>query len=201
MNKGANTPPRICVVDDDPAVLASMDALLDSWGFTTMLCQSGTALLEVEAHSCKCLLMDVRMPGPDGISVVETLRSAGCRAPIIIMTGHGDVGMAVRAMRSGADDFIEKPFDDEDLVDRIRTLLNRAALATPDGAWLASLTAREREVLEEVVAGHPNKIIAYHLGISQKTVELHRSRMMAKSGAGNLSSLVRMALKAGIDPD
>lgn len=194
-------PPNIWVVDDDPAVRLSLEALLGSWGFATTVCASGAELLERQGHACSCLLMDVRMPGPDGIAVTQRLRAAGNKAPIIIMTGHGDVSMAVRAMRSGADDFIEKPFDDADLVGRIRTLIDRSEATATDCAWLASLTARERQVLNEVVAGHPNKIIAYHLDISQKTVELHRSRVMAKSGAGNVSSLVRMALKAGIDPD
>lgn len=196
---------RLCIVEDDAAVAESLVALLASWGFDCRVYASAEACLAAGAEAAAdCLLVDVRLPGMDGLALVAALRELGVATPAIMVTGHGDVAMAVRALQNGAQDFIEKPFIDADLVARIRRLIASRAGAPPgpvDSAWLDSLTPREREVMREVVAGHPNKVIAHKLGVSPKTVEIHRARVMRKSGAENLSHLVRLALKAGIDPE
>ena len=158
-----------------------------------------------DRRSSDCILMDVRLPGRDGLAILGEMRRQGDATPVIVLTGHGDVPMAVRALREGAQDFIEKPFDDEDLVRRIGIALDEretsAAEAAAHAAILAKLTPREREVMCEVVAGHANKVIAHRLGMSAKTVEIHRSRVMEKTGAKSLPHLVRFALKVGVGPE
>lgn len=198
--------PLIQVVEDDEAVRGSLEALLEVWGFAVEPYPDGEAYLATarpdDAHA---ILLDVRLPGQDGLEVLRSLRAAGVHTPVIILTGHGDVPMAVQALRDGADDFIEKPFDDADLVQRIDAAARRQqAEAAPQAPYLeriARLTPRESDVMREVVAGHPNKIVAHRLGLSPKTVEIHRARVMDKTGVRSLSELVRLALKAGIDPE
>ncbi|RUZ78068.1 response regulator, partial [Mesorhizobium sp. M7A.F.Ca.CA.001.14.1.1] len=148
-----------------------------------------------------CIVTDVRMPGIDGIEFLRQLRSGGHTIPVIVMTGHADVALAVQAMKEGASDFIEKPFDDEMLIDAIRSTLanrNQANATHPQSSEihgrLATLSERERQVLDGLVSGLPNKTIAYDLGISPRTVEIHRANVMSKMAAGSLSHLVRMAL-------
>ncbi|MFQ6548466.1 response regulator transcription factor [Aestuariibius sp. 2305UL40-4] len=192
-------PTEILIVDDDQAVAASLEALLQSWGYRTRIFQSGEDLLGCADPGGECLLLDVRLPGIDGLTVLEALRTRGDVIPVILMTGHGDIDMAVRAMRGGAQDFIEKPFHDKDLIDRIKTAVELVQPEAECRARLAKLTPREADVLREVVAGHPNKIIAHRLGISPKTVELHRARVMDKTMARNLSQLIRIALRAGVE--
>ncbi len=190
------------IVEDDGAVAASLAALLEAWGFETETFGDGEAFLEATAPGrWACVLLDVRLPGRDGLSVLRVFRQHERHIPVVIMTGHGDVSMAVNALKDGAQDFIEKPFDDGDLVQRLRTAIAHTPEGAECAARLARLTPRETDVMREVVAGHPNKIIAHRLGLSPKTVELHRARVMSKTGARSLSHLVRMALKAGIDPD
>ncbi|QPH54121.1 response regulator transcription factor [Pontivivens ytuae] len=190
------------IVEDDGAVAASLAALLGAWGFEAELFEDGETFLAAAAPGrWACVLLDVRLPGDDGLSVMKAFRGVERHIPVIIMTGHGDISMAVHALKEGAQDFIEKPFDDEDLVRRLRTAIARTPEGADCAARLARLTPRETDVMREVVAGHPNKIIAHRLGVSPKTVELHRARVMSKTGAKSLSHLVRMALKAGIDPD
>ncbi|HYM01513.1 MAG TPA: response regulator FixJ [Stellaceae bacterium] len=199
--------PKIFIVDDDEAVRDSLQLLLRSAGYTNVVpYASGREFLE-RAHPRPgdCLLLDVRMPDMDGLELQEELNDRGVRIPIIIMTGHGEVPIAVRAMKAGALDFVEKPFSDALLMDCVSQALAVAARDNRQAEEsegikrrLASLTPRECEVLERMIAGQPNKLIAYDLGISPRTIEIHRARVMDKMQARSLSALVRMALMAGI---
>jgi two-component system, LuxR family, response regulator FixJ len=151
-----------------------------------------------------CIITDVRMPGLSGIDLLRRLQEMQIGLPVIVITGHGDVPLAVEAMKCGAIDFLEKPFDDDVLLTSVRSALNRseesAAIESERAdirARIAALTQRERDVLEGLVAGHPNKIIAFKLEISPRTVEIYRANLMTKMKAGSLSELVRMALVVG----
>ena len=190
------------VVDDDVDVRKSLGFLLATADFAVRLHESATAFLSTAPRSLDgCIVTDVRMPGIDGIEFMRQLRASGHTIPVIVMTGHADVALAVQAMKEGASDFIEKPFDDEMLIDAIRSALanrNQANATHPQSAEihgrLATLSERERQVLDGLVSGLPNKTIAYDLGISPRTVEIHRANVMSKMAAGSLSHLVRMAL-------
>jgi two-component system response regulator FixJ len=202
-----SAPPTIFVVDDDDAVRDSLRLLLQAHGYTVAAFASGDEFLErapVPGRGC-CLLIDVRMPGRSGLDVQEELRRAGNPLPVIIMTGHGDVPLAVRAMKGGAVDFIEKPFTEETILNSIGYALGLAAdterrrgPSAEIEMRLDLLTEREREVFQAVVTGRQNKVIAYELGISPRTVEIYRANLMNKMQAGSLSELVRMALVVGI---
>jgi two-component system response regulator FixJ len=199
--------PCICIVDDDPAVRDSVQALLESAGHAVRAFPAARAFLaERESVSCACLIADIRMPDMDGLTLQEELVRLKAGIPVVIITGHGDVTLAVRAMKAGAVDFIEKPFDDETLltaVDRAaaagRAAKGKAAQSEEAAARVAALSAREREVLERLVAGKANKVIAYELSISPRTVEIHRANVMDKMQAKSLSELVRFAIAAGMD--
>jgi two-component system response regulator FixJ len=200
--------PIVFVVDDDDAVRDSLSLLLETSGHRVRAFGSAQNLLDAltpEAHGC--IIADVRMPGMDGLELQERLAARRIGLPVIIMTGHGDVPIAVRAMKAGAVDFIEKPFAEEPLLETVRLALvqsqrDRRRSGEPSAEErLAQLTTREREVLEAMVAGHPNKAIAHLLQISPRTVEIHRARVMEKTGARSLSHLVRLALQAGVVPD
>jgi two-component system response regulator FixJ len=194
------------VIDDDEAVRDSLAFLLDSAGLAARCHDSAEAFLRLAPElKAGCVLTDVRMPGMDGLALQRRLGELGVRLPVIVMTGHGEVPIAVQALKAGAVDFIEKPFDDETLLAAVRAALDadrrarerqgeHAALA----ARLAGLTPRERQVLERLVQGQPNKTIAHDLGTSPRTIEVHRARVMEKMGARSLSELVRMALSVGI---
>lgn len=188
---------EVCIVEDDHAVAASLQAILHSHDISSRVYETGEAFLS-ECITADCVLMDVRLPGRDGLSTLETWRQSNSVTPAIVMTGHGDVRMAVKAFHAGAQDFVEKPFDAEELIERMKLAIDQSAEALRCRDLLERLTPREFDVLKQVVAGHPNKIIAYNLGISQKTVELHRARVMEKTGAQSLSHLVRLAMKAQI---
>ena len=197
---------RIVLVEDDDAVRLSLCAVLESWDYEVRDFVSAESLLDAGIpDDTHCILLDVRLPGIDGITLLGRIRETDASTPIIIITGHGDVAMAVKALREGAQDFIEKPYDDEDLVNRIEAV--RGMIPSPDDSvqpikdLFATLTPRETDVMREVVAGHANKMVAYRLEMSPKTVEIHRARVMDKTGAQSLSHLVRMALKIGIDPE
>ncbi|MER9838871.1 response regulator FixJ [Mesorhizobium sp. M0145] len=190
------------VVDDDVDVRKSLGFLLATANFAVRLYESATAFLAAATSNLDgCIVTDVRMPGIDGIEFLRQLRSRGHTLPVIVMTGHADVALAVQAMKEGAADFIEKPFDDEVLIEAIRSALdsrNRTEATHPQGVEirgrLAALSERERQVLDGLVSGLPNKTIAYDLGISPRTVEIHRANVMSKMAASSLSHLVRMAL-------
>ncbi|MEJ2344052.1 MAG: response regulator FixJ [Gammaproteobacteria bacterium] len=196
----------IFVVDDDQAVRESLRWLLESVGHQVQTYPSATAFLNAyEPGRSGCLLLDVRMPGMSGLELQEVLNQRQVDIPVIIITGHGDVPMAVQAMKAGAMEFIEKPFNDQILIDRVQACLDRATAryqrqqARSEILQRASrLTPREREVLDAVVSGKPNKIIADDLSISIKTVEIHRARSMEKMQAGSLAELVSMCIEAGI---
>jgi two-component system, LuxR family, response regulator FixJ len=196
----------IFIVDDDEAIRESLGLLLEASGYRSVAFASGEDFLKALARDAAgCLLVDVRMPGMGGLEVQQELRRRGSAVPAIVMTGHADVPLAVQAMRAGAADFIEKPFSDTTILASIERALKQGEAQRQAHAGNAAilaladlLTGREREVLIELVAGHPNKVIAHHLSISPRTVEIHRARVMEKMRARNLSELVRMALAAGL---
>jgi two-component system response regulator FixJ len=192
------------VIDDDLAVRQSLAFLLASGGVAVRLHESATAFLENVGDASGCIVTDVRMPGIDGIELLRRLTARGLKLPVIVMTGHADVPLAVEAMRQGAIDFIEKPFDDELLLKAIREALarheheaERTAEAREVEGRVASLSERERDVLAGLVVGKANKVIAHDLGISARTVEIYRANLMKKMQARSLSELVRMALTCG----
>lgn len=199
---GTRSSPTVFVVDDDQAVCKSLRLLLRSAGLATQTMNSAAEFLAAyqPAHP-GCLLLDVRMPGMSGLDLQQELNVRGATIPVIFITGHGDVPMAVEAMQHGAFDFLQKPFRDEDLISRIQRALardasTRAALKDRQDIQerLASLTPREHDVLRLIVQGKPNKVVAHELAVSQRTVEIHRSRVMEKSGASSLAQLVRMVM-------
>ena len=202
---------KVYVIDDDAAMRDSLDFLLSSAGFNVRLFNSAqTFLQELPGMESGCVVTDVRMPGIDGIELLRQLHSTSNvrRLPVIIMTGHGDVPLAVEAMKLGALDFLEKPFEDERLVRIIETALSQADTGlkneevTADlASRVASLTPRERQVMQGLVAGQSNKVIAKDYDISPRTVEVYRANVMTKMQAGNLSELVRFAIRAGILKD
>ena len=198
----------ICIVDDDDNVRASLRALFESARYSVVDFDSALELLSSEyAGRCSCMVVDVRMPEMNGLALQEELIRRGNRTPLIIITGHGDVGLAVRAMKAGALDFIEKPFDEDRLLSAVERAIeaeNRSRDEAADRrtakALLEALTPRELEVLDQLIAGHSNKVAAYHLGISPRTIEIHRARVMDKLRVRSLSEVVRLALAAGRRP-
>jgi len=189
---------RIVVVEDDDAVAASLLAVLQGWGFETAHFSDGESFL-ADNPGADCVLLDVRLPGRDGIDVLTEWRQLNAIAPVIVITGHGDIRTAVKAFHIGAQDFVEKPFDAGELVDRIKVAIQDNAETARCQHIIERMTPRELQVMKQVVAGYPNKIIAYNLGISQKTVELHRARVMEKAEAPSASHLVRIAMTAKLD--
>ena len=190
------------IVDDDEAVRHSLAFLLTNSGFAVRLHPSATAFLEqAKTGGNGCLVTDLRMPDMSGVQLLQRLRKAGMTLPTIVITGHGEVRMAVEAMKNGALDFIEKPFSEEVLIQSIRQAVSAAALQQDGEASresirqrLASLSERERQVLKAVLKGQVNKTIGFQLGISARTVEVHRAALMAKMQARSLAELVRMVL-------
>ncbi len=196
----------IYVIDDDEAVRESLQFLLKTAGMTVRGFDSAKSFLAAlpDVRS-GCIITDVRMPDITGIDLLRQLKEKGVEVPVIVITGHGDIALAVEAMKIGAVDFLEKPFDDDTLIDAVRASLNRNADAAQRNAELAdirdrlaALSNRERQVLEGLVAGKANKVIAFDLGISPRTVEIYRANLMTKMAANSLSDLVRMAMMAGI---
>lgn len=197
----------VFVVDDDNVVRDSLRALLESAKFSVSDYGSADAFLsEITPDAVGCLVTDIRMPGMDGLELQRELVRRKIRLPVIIITGHGDIPLAVMAMKAGALNFIEKPFDDEALLNSVQRGVEAAEKAREHALVvsaatenLAALTSRERQVLDLLISGHANKVIAYKLDISPRTVEVHRGRVMGKMGARNLSDLVRAALAAGLN--
>jgi two-component system response regulator FixJ len=194
--------PTVFIVDDDEAVRNSLRLLLKSVGLAAVALPTAQDFLsKYDPKQPGCLILDVRMPGMSGLELQEQLNVRGAMIPVIFITGHGDIPMAVEAMQQGAFDFLQKPFRDQDLIDRIQRALtkdqtNRAELKEKSGVRerLQTLTPREREVLNLVTSGKPNKIMAADLGVSQRTVEIHRARVMEKMHASSLAQLVRMVM-------
>ena len=197
-------PATAFVVDDDDAVRTSLRLLLKSVGLPVETFASAQAFLDgFDAERAGCLVLDIRMPGMSGLELQQRLNEIHAIIPIVFITGHGDVPMAVEAMQHGAVDFIQKPFRDQDLIDRINQALekdrdNRAGLKQRDAIRhrMQQLTPREREVLDLVTHGKANKVIAGDLNVSQRTVEIHRARVMEKMAASSLAHLVRMVIEA-----
>jgi FixJ family two-component response regulator len=194
--------PIVFIVDDDEAVRNSLRLLLKSVGLAASALSCAREFLDTyKPLQPGCLVLDVRMPGMSGLDLQQRLNLQGAVIPVIFITGHGDIPMAVEAMQAGAFDFLQKPFRDQQLVDCIQRALekDRASRAELDERSrirerLGSLTPREREVLALVTSGKPNKIMAADLGVSQRTVEIHRARVMEKMGAASLAQLVRMVM-------
>jgi two-component system response regulator FixJ len=189
-------------VDDDPAMRRSLERLLHSAGFSSALYETALDFLETAPRLEGCILLDIRMPGIDGLELQALLNRLGCRLPIIVMTGQGEVQDAVTAIKAGAVDFIEKPFDHGRLLDAIREALTVDKGAARDretaqaAERVATLSPRERQVLDLLVTGRPNKVIAYDLGLSVRTVEVHRARMLDRLGIHSAAEAIRLAVLA-----
>lgn len=200
--------PYVYIVDDDDAVRDSLSMLLDGRGYQVRGFASAHEFLEAAPSlAAGCLIADIRMPEMDGLELQERLRERSLHFPAIVVTGHADVPLAVKAMKAGALDFIEKPFTSQAILDSIEVALARIhtgpeqdRASAEAAAKLELLTPREREVMQGLLAGLPNKSIAYDLAISPRTVEIHRARVMDKMGARSLSELIRLALAAGMHP-
>jgi len=202
---------RICLVDDHAEFRQSAAWWLESLGYAVSTFDGARAFLDAgDPPPDACLLLDVRMPDMSGLELLDALKARGCERPVIFMTGHGDVPLAVEAMRRGAVTFLEKPFQEKALEEAIALAFRTKNLEIEDETTtsplslayqerLSRLTAREREVMDLVVAGSYNKVIAYDLGISPKTVELHRARIMTKMEAPTLTHLVRMAVSGQVE--
>ena len=200
----ASSEATVFIVDDDEAVRDSLGLLLRSVGYRARCYPSAKEFLKAfDPRDYGCLVLDIRMPGMTGLELQKHLAEIGCNIPIVFITGHGDIPMAVEAVRQGAVDFLQKPFQDQELVDRISDAMKQAA-AQREGELerlqildrIESLTAREKQVMGQVVLGKANKVIAGDLGVSQRTVEIHRARVMEKMQANSLAHLVRMVMVA-----
>ncbi|MGB8182874.1 MAG: response regulator [Stellaceae bacterium] len=194
----------IFILDDDDAVRDSLRMLIESAGYKAEAFASCREFLARAPFPPRvCLLLDVHMPEMSGLQLQDEMARRDLKLPVIVMTGQADVPIAVRAMKAGARDFIEKPFSDEVILDSIRNAMASPAKTAGDPVivkHVAELTPREHDVMLQMVTGNPNKVTAYNLGISPRTVEIHRARVMEKMAARSLSELVRMALAVGIDP-
>ena len=199
----------VFVVDDDEAVRKSLKSLLEHNGWTARIFATGDSFVTAIDPSWNgCVLLDIRMPGLDGLEVLSEIAIRKIHLPVIIITGHGDVPVAVKAMKLGAVDFIEKPFKEEVLLEALRNALairkqaeEQEAITGEAQELIGRLSPREREVFDHVVLGRRNRMIAQELGISLRTVEVHRLKIMKKMEASNLSQLVRTALSAGVWPE
>jgi FixJ family two-component response regulator len=199
----ATPQPTVFVVDDDDAVRDSLKLLLKSIGLAVMAYPSAPEFLAAyRTEQAGCLILDIRMPGMSGLELQQQLNVRGAVIPVVFISGHGDIPMAVEAMQHGAFDFLQKPFRDQDLIDRVQKAMERDAASRDQLRQLGriqerldSLTARERQVLGLMVLGKQNKVMAGELGVSQRTVEIHRARVMEKTEARSLAQLVRMTLE------
>jgi len=200
---------HVYVIDDDAAMRDSLNFLLDSSGFGVTLFNDAQSFLDaLPGLAFGCIVSDVRMPGLDGIELLKRMKAQQSPFPILIMTGHGDVPLAVEAMKLGAVDFLEKPFEDDRLTTMIETAIRQAepaakneAISQDIAARVASLSPRERQVMEGLIAGLSNKLIAREYDISPRTIEVYRANVMTKMQANSLSELVRLAMRAGMLKD
>ena len=200
---------HVYVIDDDEAMRDSLNFLLDSSGFGVTLFDDAQGFLDaLPGLAFGCVVSDIRMPGLDGIELLKRMKARHSPFPILIMTGHGDVPLAVEAMKLGAVDFLEKPFEDDRLTTMIESAIRQAepdakneAIAQDVSARVASLSPRERQVMEGLIAGLSNKLIARDYDISPRTIEVYRANVMTKMQAGSLSELVRLAMRAGMLKD
>jgi len=200
---------KVYVIDDDAAMRDSLNFLLDSSGFEVRLFENAQNFLDALPElAFGCIMSDVRMPGIDGIELLKQMKAAHSSFPILVMTGHGDVPLAVEAMKLGAIDFLEKPFEDERLIAMIETAIRQAEPAAKNeavtqdiAARIATLSPRERQVMDGLIAGLSNKLIAREYDISPRTIEVYRANVMTKMGANSLSELVRLAMRAGVFKD
>ena len=192
------------IVDDDESLRRALQRLLRAGGYTALTYGTAAAILEAAPRLSGCILLDLRMPDMDGLEVQARLSKLGIRLPVIVVTGHGDVPTAVRAMKAGAHDFLEKPIDEEMLLVAVQAAFRDGAqMARADEAGqaarrLAGLSPRERQVLEGIVAGKPNKVIAYDLDISVRTVEVHRARLLTRLGTHSMAAAIRIAVLAAL---
>lgn len=192
----------VFIVDDDEAVRKSTAWLIESIGLQVKAFNSADDFLEHYNHEHGCIVMDVRMPGMSGLDAQEEMNRRGIELPLIFITGHGDVPMAVRALKRGAFDFIEKPFNDQHLLDAVQRGLKHSDENLEERIYreqieqrIASLTPRELEVMQKVTEGKPNKVIAHELNVSIKTIEVHRARMMEKMEVNSVAELVKLSLQ------
>jgi two-component system, LuxR family, response regulator FixJ len=200
---------KVYVIDDDDAMRDSLDFLLGAADFHVTLFESALNFLDaLPAIDFGCVVSDVRMPGIDGIELLKRLKAAGSLFPVLIMTGHGDVPLAVEAMKLGAMDFLEKPFEDDRLIGMIEAALKQAepsikseAVTSEIQSRIASLSPRERQVMDGLIAGLSNKLIAREYDISPRTIEVYRANVMTKMQAASLSELVRLAIRGGVFKD
>ena len=192
------------IVDDDESLRRAVQRLLRAAGYTALTYGTAAAILEAAPRLSGCILLDLRMPDMDGLEVQARLSKLGIRLPVIVVTGHGDVPTAVRAMKAGAHDFLEKPIDEEMLLVAVQAAFRdgaqkvRADEAGQAARRLAGLSPRERQVLEGIVAGKPNKVIAYDLDISIRTVEVHRARLLTRLGTHSMAAAIRIAVLAAL---
>jgi two-component system, LuxR family, response regulator FixJ len=200
---------KVYVIDDDEAMRDSLDFLLGAADFQVTLFESALDFLDaLPALDFGCVVSDVRMPGIDGIELLKRLKAGGSLFPVVIMTGHGDVPLAVEAMKLGAVEFLEKPFEDDRLIGMIEAALRRAEPGVKNEAAtlavqsrIASLSPRERQVMDGLIAGLSNKLIAREYDISPRTIEVYRANVMTKMQAASLSELVRLAMRGGVLKD
>lgn len=200
-----NEKPQVFIVDDDDAVRDSLGFLFRSNGYQAQACSSAQEALALIGPAAQgCVVTDVRMPGMSGIDLMRELKATSRPLPVIVITGHGDVPLAVEAMKAGAIDFLEKPFAEEALLSAVRRAL-QGAVETDDREdarnRFAGLSQREREVLARLISGELNKTVAYELGISVRTVEVYRANIMSKSRVDSFAELVRLAIRAGFAAD
>jgi two-component system, LuxR family, response regulator FixJ len=197
---------KVYIIDDDEAMRDSLNFLLDSANFDVTLFETAMKFLELLPNlQFGCVVSDVRMPGIDGIELLKRMQALNSTFPIVIMTGHGDVPLAVEAMKLGAVDFLEKPFEDDRLIGMIEAAIRQAEPAAKSGAAaldiaarIATLSPRERQVMDGLIAGLSNKLIARDYDISPRTIEVYRANVMTKMQANSLSELVRLAMRAGL---
>ena|SRR5579859_134505 len=200
---------KVYVIDDDAAMRDSLNFLLDAAGFDIRLFETALKFLDALPRlEFGCIVSDVRMPGLDGIELLKRLKSGQNRFPIVIMTGHGDIPLAVEAMKLGAVDFVEKPFEDDRLIGMIEAAIHQSEPAAKNEAMsreiasrVATLSPRERQVMDGLIAGLSNKLIARDYDISPRTIEVYRANVMTKMQANSLSELVRLAMRAGLFKD